>query len=112
MAGLIDDNFKAELNRMKMNSADGELTNLYFVTDKEVSHDPRIRIALDQLKSTKLTPFFFEFSLKTPSVHPNRKSIYIKTQNSLTTTLYTLSYIAVFGMPTSSRWFLFWRRDR
>lgn len=59
MNGLIDDNFKAELNRMEMNSADGELTNLYFVTDKEVSHDPRIRIALDQAERYKAHAVFF-----------------------------------------------------
>ena len=59
MNGLTDEKFKAELNRMEMNSADGELTNLYFVTDKEVSHDPRIRIALDQAEKYKAHAVFF-----------------------------------------------------
>ena len=59
MTGLIDDNFKAELNRMEMNSADGELSNLYFVADKELPLDPRICLALDQAEKFKATAVFF-----------------------------------------------------
>lgn len=70
MNGLIDEQFKAELNRMEMNSDDGELSNLYFVADKDAPRDPRIRIALDQAEKYKAHAVFFrifpEDSRRTP----------------------------------------------
>jgi Eco57I restriction-modification methylase len=59
MNGSIDENFKAELNRMEMLTADGGLNNLYFVVEKKVPHDPRIRIALDQAEKYKAHAVFF-----------------------------------------------------
>lgn len=76
MTGLIDEQFKTELNRMEMNSADGELCNLYFVADKEVTHDPHIRIALDQAEKYKAHAVFFRIFPEDPKRSP-QPQIYI-----------------------------------
>jgi hypothetical protein len=46
MNGLIDENFRDELNRMEMLRSDGEPTTLFFVADKDAA-EPRIRFALE-----------------------------------------------------------------
>ncbi len=76
MTGLIDDNFKAELNRMEMNSADGELSNLYFVADKGAPSNPRIRIALDQAEKYNAQAVFFRIYPEDPNRTP-QPQIYI-----------------------------------
>jgi len=59
MTGLIDDNFKSELNRMEMLPPEGETSNFYLVADKVTVEDPHIRIALEQAERYHAHAVFF-----------------------------------------------------
>jgi type I restriction-modification system DNA methylase subunit len=59
MPGLIDDQFKAELNRMDMLPLEGETSNFFLVADKDTVNDPHIRIALEQAERYQANAVFF-----------------------------------------------------
>jgi type I restriction-modification system DNA methylase subunit len=58
MNGLIDDIFRDKLDSMEMLRPDGELSSLYFVTDKDAV-EPHIRVALEQAASYHADAVFF-----------------------------------------------------
>jgi len=70
MTGLIDDNFKAELNRMEMLSPERETSNFYLVADKNTVEDPHIRIALEQAERYKVDAVFFRIFPEDPNRTP------------------------------------------
>lgn len=58
MYGRIDDNLRDELNCLEMLRPEGELSSLYFVTDKDTV-EPRIRIALERAERHHADAVFF-----------------------------------------------------
>lgn len=70
MNGLIDEYFKAELNRMEMLPPEGETSSLYFVADKATTKDPHIRIALEQAERYKTHAVFFRIFSKASNRSP------------------------------------------
>jgi hypothetical protein len=70
MTGLINEQFKAELNRMEMLSLEGETSSLYFVADKENTKDPHIRIALEEAEGYEAKAVFFRIFPEDPKRSP------------------------------------------
>ncbi len=58
MNGSVNNTFRDELNRMEMFRPDEKLSNLYFVSDKDVA-EPHIRVALEQAENYSADAVFF-----------------------------------------------------